>query len=210
MYLPAPSGNDFELAPAGTFLAVCYRIIDLGTQKTTFNGKEKEQHKILISWELADEFMSDSKPFMIGQRYTWSMSEKATLRKHLESWRGKAFTDADFAGPPNGFNIRNILGKGCLLTIAHKEKDDKNYANITGIGKLMKGMTAPAPSNPQMFLWLETELWDVNAYNILGDGLKKIIAESPEYDAITHGRPLKPTSESENPALDDMNDEIPF
>jgi len=208
MYLPAPSGNEFELAPAGTHLAVCYRVIDLGTQKSTYNGKEKEQHKILISWELADEMMTDGKPFIIGQRYTWSMSEKATLRKHLESWRGAAFQDKDFAGPPNGFNIRNILGKGCILTIAHKEEGDRTYANITGIGKLMKGMTSPMPTNTQMFLWLETGLWDMNTFNILGDGLKKIIMQAPEYVAITTGRPIAP--ESENPAPDDMNDEVPF
>ena len=215
MYLPKPSGGDFELAPAGTHLATCYRVIDIGTQKSTFNGKEKEQHKILISWELADEFMADGKPFMIGQRYTWSMSEKATLRKHLEGWRGKTFGDADFAGPPNGFNIRNILGKPCILTIAHKQEGESTYANITGVGKIMKGMPAPPPTvNPQMFLWLEAGAWDVNAFNFLGDGLKKIIQRSPEYVALTSpagkpthgvdGRPL-----TENPA-DGFNDEVPF
>ena len=51
------------------------------------------------------------------------MSEKAKLRKHLESWRGKAFADADFG--PNGFNIKNILGVAGLLAITHADRGDK-------------------------------------------------------------------------------------
>lgn len=102
MHLPQPSDAEFELAPAGTHIAVCYRVIDLGTQETTFKGEVKHQHKILISWEIPDEKMKDGRPFTIGKRYTWSMSEKANLRNDLESWRGK-FTAADFG--PNGFKI---------------------------------------------------------------------------------------------------------
>ena len=45
MYLPPPTEGDFELAPAGTHIGVCYRIIDLGTQETTFEGQAKQQHK---------------------------------------------------------------------------------------------------------------------------------------------------------------------
>jgi hypothetical protein len=185
MFLPAPTGSDFETAPAGTHLAVCFRVIDLGTQKSTYSGKEKEAHKILVSWELPQERQDNGELFIIGQRYTWSMSEKATLRKHLQSWRGAAFTEKDFAGPPNGFNIKNIIGKPCLLTISHEEKDGSTYANITSVAKLMKGMTAPQPENAQIFLWLEQSSWDPNVFNVLSDGLKSIIMKSPEYTALT-------------------------
>src|SRR6185295_11438565 len=107
MQIPRPNETEFELAPAGTHMAVCYRVIDLGTQSGTYMGKPKSQHKILVSWELPDEKMKDGRPFTIGQRYTWSMSEKATLRKHLEAWRGVPFTDADFG--VDGFDVKNII-----------------------------------------------------------------------------------------------------
>ena len=49
----------------------------------------------------------------IHPKYTLSMSEKANLRKHLETWRGKAFTEADFG--PGGFNMAKLLGVNMYL-----------------------------------------------------------------------------------------------
>lgn len=182
MYLPQPTEGDFELVPAGTHMAVCYRIIDLGTQQTTFNGQAKEQHKILISWELPEELMADGRPFSISNRYTWSMSEKANLRKHLESWRGFPFTDKDFG--PNGFNIKNVLGKSCLLAIIHTE-GEKQYANIVSVSRLMKGMTARPATNPLAYLWLSPGNFDEDVFQGLGDYWKDLIKKAPEYLELT-------------------------
>src|SRR5271168_3727728 len=100
MFLPKPSDNgNFELTPAGTFLALCYRFIDRGTQISEFMGEKKTRREVMISWELVGEVMSDGRPFSASKTYTLSMHEKATLRKDLEAWRGKAFVDADFEGP---------------------------------------------------------------------------------------------------------------
>ena len=121
MYLPAPTESSFTPVPAGTHLGICFRVIDLGTQQTTFNGDTKTAHKVLISWEIPDEVMGDGRPFMISQSYTWSMHEKATLRKSLEAWRGVAFTDRDFG--PGGFDIKNIIGKACTLSVVHTAKN---------------------------------------------------------------------------------------
>jgi hypothetical protein len=201
MQIPTPNERDFEIAPAGTHKAICYRVIDLGTQDTSFQGQAKKQHKIMVSWELPDEKMSDGRPFTISQRYTWSMSEKATLRKHLEAWRGVKFVDSDFG--PNGFNIKKIVGLGCLLTIIHNERDDKTYANIISISKAMKGMEMPAPSNETAYLWLDRSLWQEDVFQKLSDKLRGDIMKSPEYAAIVNGdEPAKPA--------DDMNDEVPF
>lgn len=190
MYLPPPTGGDFELAPAGTHLAVCYRVIDLGTQTTTFNNQPKQQHKIQVNWELADEKMKDGRPFIVSNRYTWSMSEKATLRKHLESWRGKAFADTDFG--PTGFNIKNIIGKGCLLTITHSERDGKHYANIGSVGKLMKGMVTPVITNEAAYLWLNPGLFDQEVFNSLTPNMQGTIMQSPEYQELLGGSGNEP------------------
>lgn len=45
-YTPAPEGNH----PAR-----CLSLIDLGTQKSTFQGKEKALRKVLITFELPEE-----------------------------------------------------------------------------------------------------------------------------------------------------------
>lgn len=196
MYLPVPSGGDFELAPAGTHLAVCYRIIDLGTQKSTYLGKEKDAHKIMLSWELPEESMKDGRPFTISQRYTWSMNEKANLRKHLEAWRGLKFTDKDFGTA--GFNIQKVLGVGCLLTVAHSEEGEKQFANITGVSKLMKGMATPKPTNELAYLWLSPDLWEPSTFHKLGHSLQATIMKSPEYAKVTGG-----VDDSEMPPPDD-------
>ena len=193
MHLPAPNDTQFEMPPAGTFLGVCYRIIDLGTQDTTFKGQPKKQHKILISWELPDEKMADGRPFTISQRYTWSMSEKASLRADLESWRGVPFTDRDFGS--DGFDIRNIIGKACLLTIVHTEKNasGKQYANIKSIARLMKGMEAPkSTANEQAYLWLSEARWEPAVFHKLSDGMKQAIMSSPEYKALVNGHHDEP------------------
>lgn len=209
MHLPQPTDSNFELAPAGTHMAVCYRILDLGTQDSSFNGQPKRQHKIMVSWELPDEKMSDGRPFSISQRYTWSMSEKAALRRDLESWRGKPFSDADFG--PNGFDIRNILGVGCLLTIVHVERNDKHYANIKAIGRLMKGMQAPPLTNKQAYLWINADRWDAEVFSKLSDRVKADIMKSPEYADLV--REFQNGHAEEPPPVDANDfpsDEIPF
>lgn len=210
MYLPAP-GADYENTPAGTHLAVCTRIIDLGTQPSTFAGKETKKHKIMLTWELPDEKMKDGRPFTISQRYTWSMDKKANLRKHLEGWRGKAFEDSDFG--PSGFNIQKILGLGCIVTISHSENGDKTFANVTSVGKLMKGMTAGKPTNELVYLWLTPDLWEPSTFHKLGQSLQAVIMKAPEYAAVTGGdnEELPPDDVPSPTAIpDDMNDSIPF
>ena len=204
LFAPTPSsGGDFLPPPAGTHVATCYRLVDLGTQVTEFQGESKKQHKIMLSWELPDELMENGQPFSIHQRYTLSMHEKATLRKHLEAWRGRAFND-DEAGK---FDISSILGKACFLSIIHATKGDRTYANISGVSKLAKGTPAPAPINPRTFFSLAEPDWTL--YGLLSQGLQAVIAKSPEYAEARRG----PTSDATDntPADDDFHDDsIPF
>src|SRR5690606_30485943 len=133
--LPKPEGGHFELAPAGTVIARCYRFLDLGSHDQPYQGESKGlKRPVMTALELPTEGEYAGKPFTIHKRYTWSMHEKATLRKDLESWRGRKFNDADFG--PGGFDVRNLLGKVCTLTITHSasENGDRQYANITAIG----------------------------------------------------------------------------
>ncbi len=206
MQIPKPSegGGEFELAPAGTHLAVCYRVIDLGTQETVWEGQTKHAHKVLVCWELSDEKMADGRPFIVQKRYTWSMHEKATLRKDLEAWRGVGFVEKDFK--PGGFDIKNILGKACVLSVVHTESNNgKTYANVASVGKLMKGQTAPAQINPSVYLWLHRDRWDSAVYASLSDGVKSTIAKSPEYQELA-----SPSTAPELVGNDFADEEVPF
>src|SRR3990167_3937268 len=141
MQLPRNEGGSFVPPPAGTHIAICTRFIDLGTQESEWQGKAKKAHKVILTWELCNEAMEDGRPFTISKRYTWSTHEKATLRHDLEGWRGKAFTDDDIYGA-KPFDIRNVLGKPCMLSLVHDAKEGTTYANISSVSGLPRGMTA--------------------------------------------------------------------
>lgn len=205
--LPAPDDKNFAPVPEGNHIAVCYRVIDLGTQRGEYQGKENHRRKLLISWEIPDEKMEDGRPFTIGQRFTWSMSDKAALREILESWRGKAFTEVDFG--PQGFDIMNVIGVGCMLNVVHAHKNGKTYANIASVAKLPKGMTAPGPTNPRNYVWLSREEFIQANFDNLTDGLKAIIQQSPEYKALSDPEHIIHNGSSRT--LEDMEAEsVPF
>lgn len=212
MYMPADSGGgDFEMPPQGSHVAVCYRVVDLGTQQTEFNGEKKRQHKIMLSWELPDEKMQDGRPFSIHQRYTFSSFERATLRQHLEAWRGKRFEDHEFG--PGGFDLAKLLGVPCLLTILHNRKGEKTYANIGSIAKLPKG--TPVPQHTNDLLCFQIEPFDPVAFSKLSQGVQKVIMQSPEYQEAIKRRNghEPPVHDAANQAPMDDNwerEEIPF
>lgn len=214
MHLPKPSeGGDFAPPPAGTFPAICHRFVDLGTQQTTYKGEQKEQHKILLSWELKDEdcmmeVEGQLLPMTIHQRFTWSMHEKATLRKMLESWRGKKFTDADFG--PGGFDVKKLLGAPCMLAIVHTENNGKTYANVAAVLKPSRGMQVGQLVNPKTFLSLERGEFDQATFDGLSDGLKSTIMKSPEYHELSRPGAGAELQAARSSLSSSMDDEIPF
>lgn len=187
MYLPEPNESNFTPLAAGTYTATCYRFIDKGTHQTEYQGQQKTRREIMIGWEIANEFMDDGKPFTISKTYTWSMAEKATLRKDLEAWRGKPFVADDFKGP-NRFNTKKLIGVPCTLTVSAQEgRDGKEYTKVTAVGQVMKGMKPPALINRTAYLSLDAADFDRDVFNDLSDKLRETIAKSPEYLALTQG-----------------------
>ena len=134
------SGSNFIPAPAGVHSAVCVDVVDMGMLKVAFGGKEKSQHKIRIVWQI-EEVMETGFPYIVQRRYTLSLHEKASLRKDLESWRGKAFTAQEL----EGFDVENLIGVPCMLNVIHEEKESGTFANVTSIMRLAKGMQPLKP-----------------------------------------------------------------
>lgn len=193
---------EFELVPPGQYSAICYRVVDLGTQEQKDNvGKISHKRKIIISWEI-DQRMSEGRRFSQHERYTLSLHEMSNLRPMLESWRGKPFTPEE----EEKFDVSKLIGAPCLMQIVHNQSNGKTYANMSSIMKLPKGMEPLSKENES----LEFSLSDFSqeAYDKLSDSLKATIAKSPEYMEIK-----KPTthdvaqvaSQAQN-----LGEEIPF
>lgn len=208
--MPQPSeGGTFENCPAGNHIAVCTRVIDLGTQRIVFDKEVKHQRKIYVGWEIPDELMEDGRPFMVGKRYTYSSHEKATLRQHLEAWRNRKFEPKDFG--ENGFHIKKILGVGCMIQVVHTERDGKHYANVQSVGSLPKGVANPEPAGDVIFFSLEEDEIDLNLLDTLSERMQETIRESPEYQAAAE-RDLASTASAKTKSVDDFvdDDESPF
>lgn len=198
------NGSDFKPIPEGTYIATCVRVIDLGTQVTTYMGADKLQRKVLVAWEVPDEmveFEGKSQPALIQKRYTASLSDKANLRKDLEAWRGRRFTDEEL----RGFDLKNVLGSACQIQVLHSE--DGAYANVQTIMALPKGMPKPEPIHSLINFSLDPAEYSEGVYGLLSDKLKQSIAQSPEYKALNGGLAASPT---EDFARNDLDDEIPF
>lgn len=134
IHVSAGSSGNFKPCPVGVHQAVCCDVVDMGLLEVSWNGQTKKQHKVRLVWQV-DEMMDDGKPFLIQTRYTASLHEKARLRKDLESWRGKAFTESELAS----FDLEVLLGVNCLLNVVHNHKGDATYANVAAIMPLQKG-----------------------------------------------------------------------
>lgn len=138
IYASAGSGTKFTPAPAGTHAAVCCDVRDLGVVKVEWQGQTKQQHKVLISWQI-DEARDDGKPYLVSRRYTLSLHEKAGLRKDLEAWRGRKFTEDEL----HRFDVETIIGKPCLLNLIHAQSGGDTYANVAAVMALPRTMPAP-------------------------------------------------------------------
>ena len=113
-------GSNYKRVPAGAHVGRCYSLIDLGTQLSSGQYGEKLQHKIQIKWELFGEdeqgaplVSDDGSPMTISKSYTLSLSDKASLRKDLASWRGRDFTEEE----AKAFDVTKLLGAYCMVNV---------------------------------------------------------------------------------------------
>jgi hypothetical protein len=204
--------KQFQIAPAGTHLARLYRIIDLGTQMREYEGKVTMSRKAKFFFELHGEdaegkplLTSDGKPLIQSREYTVSLNEKANLRRDLEAWRGKAFSEDEL----KGFDISNILGHFCMVNISHRQKGDMTYADLKGVSavpSIYKKQGLPEGINTTMIFNLDK--FDETMFDSLSENIKETIRKSPEYRSI--GEQSKAYQEASGGSVAAMDDSIPF
>jgi hypothetical protein len=186
MIISDSGGTSFEQPPTGTHAARCISVIDLGTQKTTYEGEAQIKHQLVVRWELSNELMTSGdfagKPFTVSKFYTASLHEKAGLRKDLASWRGRDFT----ADELKGFDLKNVIGHPCMLAVGLSEK---GKAKVTSVMGLPKGMAVPAQVNPSFNFSLDKGAFKAADFEELSKGFKEMVMSSPEYHALTKRTP---------------------
>lgn len=206
-------GGNFKRVPAGVFIGRCYSLVDLGTQHTSGQYGDKEQHKIRIGWELFGEDEEgqpltvdvDGKqmPMTITKSYTVSLHEKASLRKDLSAWRGRDFTEEE----AKAFDISKLVGVYCMLNVTTSETNGKTYSNVAGITPLPGALknSKPAPVHAPVIYDLDAP--DEAVFAKFHEKLQGAIKRSPEWMARYAG------SASSAPAPDGaefIDDDVPF
>ena len=212
-FIVQDNGGNFERCPAGMHLARCYRIVDLGTQKSEYMGQVKYLRKITLFWEIhgSDDngnplIMKDGRPFAIFKNYTFSWSEKANLRVDLQSWRGKPFSQEEM----RSFDLKNILNAWCMLNVIERQGQNGNtYANVNGVTpvpSVIKQAGLPQPVNKNELFNLQEPDWAL--FETFSDHLKAKITASPEFTKIKE-KPVQAISQASS-VDDDIDSDIPF
>ena len=205
MGLKVKQGTEFEDPKPGRWLATCIQVVDLGTQQDSFKGKITHKRVVRLGFELLDhEPMADGRPFTVYRRYTASLGKKANLRRDLESWRGKPFTDKEL----DGFDLEVLLGKSCELVLAKSQTD---RVNITNIIPLKKGTRLKKPVNTMISFNLDE--FDEKVFAALSEKTRITIMDSAEYKlmAANEGAQEDPPEHSaEEEPTDPDSDEMPF
>lgn len=162
----------------GVYMAVCIGCVDLGEQyNETFKN---HSNKCLYIWELIGETIEvdgEQKPRQLSKEFTISSSSKSNLRKFLESWNGKSYSDDEFAE----LDLFDQIGKSCQLNVVLN--DTKEYANVDNLMPLPRGMAAFTTSTPEI-RW-DLGAWDDEVFKTLPEWIQDKIKKSTEY-AMMH------------------------
>lgn len=140
---------EYEPTPAGTYQAVIFNVFDLGNQAEEYKGQRKVRHKASIGFEIPSLTYKTGeytgKPMTKYKDYSITLFENKGLAGLIPMLIGRALTEDEIK---NGFDLEQLIGLNCLLTITHKlsASTGRTYANIANIGGLVTGMQAVAPS----------------------------------------------------------------
>jgi hypothetical protein len=219
MGLIAKDSGSFTPVPAGMHLARCYRIVDLGTQKSEYKGQVKHQPKAMFQFEIHGEddkgapmVTADGKPLSIAKSYTVNLSDKSNLRKDLQMWRGRDFTAQEL----RGFELTNVLGVWAMLTVSHTESNGKTYTNIASVNPVPMAMKkAGLPEGVNELKVFRIAEPDMALFDSFSENLKNKIMSSPEWQEL-HGNVVaseskpKDTSDHFNDFDNDLDGPPPF
>ena len=184
-------GGSFKRVPAGAYIGRCYSLIDLGTQLSVGQFGEKMQHKLRIGWELFGEDDAgvpltvevDGKemPMTISKSYTVSLHEKSGLRKDLQAWRGREFTEEE----AKSFDVSKLLGAYCMVNVTTSETNGKTYSNVAGLTPLPGALKNSKPAPVHNLVTFDLDAPDMEVFSKFHEKLQETIKKAPEWKIAT-------------------------
>lgn len=153
-------GGTYVCCPAGTYLASIVGLFDVGSQAENDRetGRESHVRKLIVVLELA-RTRPDGRPFILAEKYTFSMNEKAHLSKLVTAITGSKPRDGE------QFSVRSINGLPVMVGVGNTTTGDRSYHDVTAISRFPEGLTVPTPTHRPM-------LWSVATGEAFPDGLE--------------------------------------
>ena len=158
----------------GVYMAVCIGFIDLGEQYSEMF--KSYSNKGMYVWELPGETIEidgEQKPRQLSKEFTISASNKSNLRKFIETWNSKSYSDEDFME----FDVFEQVGKPCQLNVVLNET--KEYSNVDNLMPIPRGF--PAPTTDTKLIKWDMEAWDDEVFQELPEWIQEKIKKSTQY-----------------------------
>ena len=203
-------GSTIPKLEGGVYTAISSAIVDIGLQK---NEKfDKTQRKFMMIWTILNEIVEvngEELPRQLSKEYSFSLHEKSTLRKDLQAWRGKAFTEEEL----KGFDILNVLNVPCQLQVLLEEKNSKQYNTIASLMALPKGTQVESLESTYYFDIENNETWE--NWNKIPQWIKERIKKAENYEEtglkeFVDNLPEDLTEETEIFEETNNEDDLPF
>jgi len=227
--------NDFEKLEKGIYHATCFRMVDLGTQDNTYKGETNKRLQVRLDFEITEALdpdtnqvlMADGRPFGVGKEYTASLFESANLRKDLESWRGKSFTQEEL----DSLELTDFLGCTVKIEVGLTQQTAEfagGNPKIMRLSEPRNGTEQVATVNPQVAFDMSVYCDEFNGnsnanskamcdvFEELLPFIKETVEKSYEYRAAVEKGDRTPATEEPSESLADLatdtedKEDLPF
>lgn len=164
----------------GVYIAICSGLIDLGIQVSEQFGTKSR--KMIVQWTILGETVDvngEQLPRIMHKQYGFSLGSKSNLRKDLEAWRGRAFTEEEL----NGFDLKNILNVPCQMQIITKERAGKSDVNnISGIMSLPKGNNVDKLNDADLVYFDIEDVSTYKQFERIPKWVQEVIKQAENYE----------------------------
>lgn len=123
----------YDVIDEGLYPAKVARIIELGDQETKYGVKTQ----VVIGFTIPSETVEVEGEQKQKMMWTFPMNQTSNPDSKLMKYIKAIKADAT--------HMRELLGQGCMLEIAHTHKGEDTYANISNVTKPMAGIEIPDP-----------------------------------------------------------------
>lgn len=183
MEVTTGGGGEYELCPPGNYPGCICAMIDVGSHDANDkDGKPYQRRLLVLAYELSEK-KKNGEPFILAERYTWSMSNNSNF-----------YTLAvNLTGPKKEgerFDPRSLLGMYVMVQVTNQQTSKngktKTYHNIGTVAQFPKGLPFPQTvRKPIAWSVMQNEPPPDTSWlpYVYGESVSKMIEASHEFHA---------------------------